>query len=84
MTARNGIMALALAVSMAGVAIAPAMAADDPRANNSPPKVNKEADDLNTRNPRVFHAGPGKPLAGGVWASPSAAAAAKKPAADGK
>jgi hypothetical protein len=65
-----------------GVGVRPVLAADDPRANNAPPKINKEADDLNTRNPRVFHAGPGKPLAGGVWVAPSSVP--KKPAADAK
>ncbi len=83
--ARSGILALATALAVAG-SIAfdgnPAAAADDPRANNSPPKVNKEADELNTRNPRVFHAGPGKPLSGNTWVAPSSVP--KKPAADAK
>lgn len=72
---------LALGIGI-GIGVRPVLAADDPRANNAPPKVNKEADDLNTRNPRVFHAGPGKPLAGGVWVAPSSVP--KKPAADAK
>ncbi|MBL8832445.1 MAG: hypothetical protein JNL71_08645 [Rhodospirillales bacterium] len=53
-------------------------AAEDPRPNSSPPKVNKDADSINASNPRVFHAGPGKPLQGNVWTPPSAAAAVKK------
>lgn len=83
--ARSGILALATALAIAGLAAFgsnPAAAADDPRANNSPPKVNKEADELNTRNPRVFHAGPGKPLSGNTWVAPSSVP--KKPAADAK
>ena len=59
------------------VLAAPARA-EDPRPNSSPPKVNKDADNINASNPRVFHAGPGKPLQGSVWVPPSAAAAAKK------
>jgi hypothetical protein len=73
------IVALGLGI---GIGARPALAADDPRSNNAPPKVNKEADELNTRNPRVFHAGPGKPMAGGVWVAPSSVP--KKPAADAK
>lgn len=83
--ARSGILALATVLAVAGSAgfgSNPAAANDDPRANNAPPKVNKEADDLNTRNPRVFHAGPGKPLSGNVWIAPSSVP--KKPAADAK
>jgi hypothetical protein len=83
--ARSGIIALATALAVASsIAFGgnPAAAADDPRANNAPPKVNKEADELNTRNPRVFHAGPGKPLSGNTWVAPSSVA--KKPAADAK
>jgi len=83
--ARSGILALATALAVAGMVGFvgnPAAAADDPRANNAPPKVNKESDELNTRNPRVFHAGPGKPLSGNVWTAPSSVP--KKPAADAK
>ncbi len=83
--ARSGILALATASMIAGATAFggnPAAAADDPRANNSAPKVNKEADELNTRNPRVFHAGPGKPLSGNTWVAPSSVP--KKPAADAK
>jgi len=68
-------MALGLGIGL-GVASA---RAEDTRPNSAPPKVNKEADDINNRNPRVFHAGPGKPLAGEVWVAPSAVP--KKPAA---
>jgi hypothetical protein len=69
----------------AALAFAGQAQAEDPRPNSSPPKVNKDADNINAANPRVFHAGPGKPLQGGVWTSPSAAAAKKteKPAAGG-
>ena len=65
-----------------GLAAVPALAAEDPRANNSPPKVNKDADDINARNARVFHAGPGKPMSGNVWVAPSSVP--KKPTADAK
>lgn len=64
-----------------GIGAAPAWA-EDTRPNSAPPKVNKEADDLNNRNARVFHAGPGKPLSGNVWVAPSAVP--KKPAGDAK
>ena len=83
--ARSGTLALALALAIAssgGFASKPAAASEDPRPNNTPPKVNKESDELNTRNPRVFHAGPGKPLSGSVWIAPSSVP--KKPAADAK
>jgi len=76
---KRGIFAIAL-LAATGLGAVPASASDDPRANNSPPKVNKAADDLNTKNPRVFHAGPGKPLSGDVWVAPSSIP--KKPAAD--
>ena len=82
---RSRILALVFASTIAASAVLgsdAAAAADDPRANNAPPKINKESDDLNTRNPRVFHAGPGKPLAGNVWTAPSSVP--KKPAADPK
>ncbi|MBL8807775.1 MAG: hypothetical protein JNN22_13095 [Rhodospirillales bacterium] len=59
------------------LAAAPALA-EDTRPNSSPPKVNKDADTINAANPRVFHAGPGKPLQGSVWTPPSAAKPAKK------
>jgi Tfp pilus assembly protein PilN len=39
-------------------------------------------DELNTLNPLVFHAGPGKPLSGNTWVAPSSVP--KKPAADAK
>lgn len=71
------ILRVAFAVLAALTAAAPAFA-EDPRPNSSPPKVNKDADNINASNPRVFHAGPGKPLQGTVWTPPSAAAAAKK------
>ncbi|MBI1243956.1 MAG: hypothetical protein GC202_03040 [Alphaproteobacteria bacterium] len=65
-----------IAVSL--LAAAPALANEDPRPNSSPPKVNKDADAINASNPRVFHAGPGKPLQGSIWMAPSAAKPAKK------
>lgn len=55
--------------------------AEDPRPNSAPPKVNKDADNINAANPRVFHAGPGKPLQGTVWVPPAVAAAQKAKAA---
>jgi hypothetical protein len=58
-------------------AAGPAMA-EDTRPNSSPPKVNKDADAINASNPRVFHAGPGKPLQGSVWTPPSAVKPAAK------
>ncbi len=67
----------AFAVLALAFGAVPALA-EDPRPNSSPPKVNKDADNINASNPRVFHAGPGKPLQGTVWTPPSAAAAAKK------
>jgi hypothetical protein len=82
--ARSGSLALAVVLALAGLAGLggnPA-AAEEARANSSPSKANKEADELNARNPRVFHAGPGKPLSGAVWSAPSSAV--KKPAADAK
>ncbi|MBN9499281.1 MAG: hypothetical protein J0H39_21200 [Alphaproteobacteria bacterium] len=51
-------------------ATAPAWA-EDTRPNSTPPKANPDADKLNARNPNVFHAGPGKPLEGSVYVSPS-------------
>lgn len=83
--ARGGILAFATALAIAGAAglgSNPAAAADEARPNSAPSKVNKEAEEVNTRNSRVFHAGPGKPLSGNVWTAPSAAS--KKPAADSK
>jgi hypothetical protein len=59
-----------------GVAAADARA-EDPRPNSAPPKVNKDADNINAANPRVFHAGPGKPLQGTIWVPPAVAAAEK-------
>ncbi len=64
-------------VAISLLASAPAWA-EDTRPNSSPPKVNKDADTINAANPRVFHAGPGKPLQGTVWTPPSAAKPAKK------
>jgi hypothetical protein len=52
------------------LASAPAWA-EDTRPNSTPPKANPDADKLNARNPNVFHAGPGKPLEGSVYVSPS-------------
>ncbi|MBC8791782.1 MAG: hypothetical protein C6Y20_09250 [Tagaea sp. CACIAM 22H2] len=52
------------------LASAPAWA-EDTRPNSTPPKANADADKLNARNPNVFHAGPGKPLEGSVYVSPS-------------
>ena len=52
------------------LASAPAWA-EDTRPNSTPPKANPDADKLNARNPSVFHAGPGKPLEGSVYVSPS-------------
>lgn len=52
------------------LASAPAWA-EDTRPNSTPPKANPDAEKLNVRNPNVFHAGPGKPLEGSVYVSPS-------------
>lgn len=68
MTFRFGFAALA-----AGLVLAAPALAEDPRPNSTPPKVNKDADNINASNQRVFHAGPGKPLQGTVWTPPSAA-----------
>ncbi len=70
-------MRRAALIAIALLAAGPALA-EDPRPNSSPPKVNKDADTINAANPRVFHAGPGKPLQGNVWTPPSAAKPAKK------
>ncbi len=67
-------------VTVALLAAAPAWA-EDTRPNSTPPKSNPEADKLNARNPNVFHAGPGKPLEGSVYVSPSRIP--KAPAASG-
>jgi hypothetical protein len=63
----------AIALVAAGLVLAGPALAEDPRPNSTPPKVNKDADNINAANPRVFHAGPGKPLQGTVWTPPSAA-----------
>ncbi len=78
MGVRLTIVTFAAALALAGPALA-----EDPRPNSSPPKVNKDADNINASNPRVFHAGPGKPLQGGVWVPPSAAPKPTKPAEGG-
>ena len=68
----------AFVILAAGLALAGPARAEDQRPNSAPPKVNKDADNINAANPRVFHAGPGKPLQGSVWTPPSAAATVKK------
>jgi hypothetical protein len=45
--------------------------AQDTRQNTGAPKLNPDAEKLNLRNPNVFHAGPGRPLEGSVYVSPS-------------
>ncbi len=67
-----GVKRLIAVMFAATLALAGQAHAEDPRPNSSPPKVNKDADNINASNPRVFHAGPGKPLQGGVWTPPSA------------
>ena len=68
----------AFAFAAAGLVLAGPALAEDPRPNSSPSKVNKDADNINASNQRVFHAGPGKPLQGTVWTPPSAAAKTEK------
>ena len=67
----------AFMILAAGLALAGPARAEDSRPNSAPPKVNKDADNINASNQRVFHAGPGKPLQGTVWTPPSAVAAKK-------
>lgn len=68
----------AFAIVAAGLVLAGPALAEDPRPNSAPPKVNKDADNINASNQRVFHAGPGKPLQGTVWTPPSAVVKTEK------